>query len=77
MANRTVINHEAIGDMLRSSGMKKTIQKHCDRVAERAGPGYEPSTVVGKNRVHGSVITATNEAIRDNSRNNTLLKALG
>lgn len=77
MAGRTVINHDAIRDMLRSSGMKRTIQKHSERVAGRAGSGYEASTVVGKNRVHGSVITASSEAIRDNSRNNTLLKALG
>lgn len=44
-------------------------------IARRAGDGYEASTWQGDGRVIGSVETATPAAMRDNSRNNTLLRA--
>lgn len=53
------------------------VEAHADDVAAKAGAGYEASAVYGKNRARASVITADFEAILDNARNNTLIRALG
>lgn len=53
------------------------VEGHADDVASKAGSGYESSAVYGQNRARASVITADFEAILDNARNNTLLRALG
>ncbi|MFY9190181.1 MAG: hypothetical protein WAN89_02760 [Lawsonella sp.] len=45
-------------------------------IAEACGPGYVHSPYEGRNRHRCSVITATGEAIRDNAKNNTLLRNL-
>ena len=42
----------------------------------RCGDGYEMTTHVGKNRVNASVHAKTIKARKDNSKNNTLLKAM-
>lgn len=62
---------------LKSPEMEALMGDHARRVAGRAGAGYRPSTWQGDSRVIGSVITDTFGAMRDNSRNNTLLRALG
>lgn len=47
-----------------------------DRIADAAGSGYEASTYEGRNRGRASVITADYDAIRDNAKNQTLLRSL-
>lgn len=42
--------------------------------AEVAGDGYESSAMQGKTRARASVITATRKAMRDNAKNDTLLR---
>lgn len=55
----------------------EVVEQHADEVAAKAGSGYEASAVYGRNRARASVITANFDAILDNARNNTLLRALG
>ena len=47
------------------------------RTCPSLGVGYEKSAHTGKNRVNVSVIATTNEAISENKKNNTVLKAIG
>lgn len=57
-------------------GVIADLGERADAIASAAGPGYEASTFAGKNRGRASVITADYDAIRDNARNQTLLRSL-
>lgn len=66
----------AVVELLRSQEMENAVREVADGVCSRAGSGYEVTTSQGKDRVVANVSTATREAVRDNYRNNTLIKAL-
>ena len=73
---RIELNKEGVRDLLRSPEMGAICRELAEGIAERAGDGYEVSTYTGKTRVNASVRCATEEARRDNLKNNTLLKAV-
>ena len=73
---RFELNEEGVRALLKSSEMKNVCESYANRIAARAGSGYEVDTYTGRNRVNASVSTGTKEAIRDNLKNNTLLKAV-
>ena len=70
------LNSDGVRQLLKSAEMKRVCQTHAQRIANRAGTGYEVDTYTGSNRVNASVSTATADAYRDNLKNNTLLKAV-
>lgn len=72
-----VLNRPGVAELMRSDAMQAVLQDYARNVQGRAGSGYGISTHVGKTRANCSVYAATGEARRDNSQNNTLLKALG
>lgn len=79
MANngfRIELNREGVRELLRSQEMTEICKSHADRIAARAGSGYEVTTHTGRNRVNASVHAASDAAYRDNLKNNTLLKAV-
>jgi hypothetical protein len=77
MANVQVeLNSEGIRELLRSQAMMEECRAHAQAIASRAGGGYTVTTYTGVTRVNASVMTATPEAIKDNLKNNTLLKAV-
>ena len=71
MANkvRIELNSEGVRELLKSPEMAAICRSHADRIAARAGTGYEVTTYTGKNRVNASVHVATKEAYRDNQSN--------
>ena len=71
------LNHEAVGEMLKSSEMQELVKIYADEIAERAGDGYASDTYSAGSRVIASAYTETEEAMEDNLENNTLLKAMG
>lgn len=74
---RIELNSEGVRELLRSPEMMAVCKSHADQIAARAGTGYEVTTYTGKTRVNASVHVVTDEAYRDNLKNNTLLKAVG
>lgn len=78
MANkvRIELNSEGVRELLRSSDIAAVCRQHADQIAGRCGGGYEVTTYTGHNRINASVHAATDEAYRDNLKNNTLLKAV-
>ena len=53
------------------------MQSRAARVAAAAGSGYEAKrTDAPRNRARAAVVTTSYRAIRENARNNTLLRAL-
>lgn len=71
------LNHEAVGELLKSSEMQELVKSYADEIAERAGEGYASDTYNAGSRVIASAYTDTEEAMEDNLENNTLLKAMG
>lgn len=57
-------------------GVIEDLGRRADAVRADAGDGYESSTFEGRNRGRASVITVTADAMRDNARNQSLLRAL-
>lgn len=62
--------------LLKSPEMQALVREHAEAIAGRAGEGYEVVVKTGKNRCYANIITATTEARRDNTENNTLLRAV-
>lgn len=75
--SRVKWNNKAFRELRLLPEILEEVEQRADDVASKAGFGYKASAVYGKNRARASVITATFDAILDNARNNTLLRALG
>lgn len=77
MANLKIeLNSDGVRELLRSPAMAAECRAQAQAIAVRAGGGYSVSTYTGATRVNASVMTETAEAMRDNLKNNTLLKAV-
>lgn len=73
---RIELNSDGVKELLKSPEMASICQQHAQAIANRAGGGYAVTVYTGASRVNASVITETPEAIRENMKNNTLLKAV-
>lgn len=71
------LNRAGVRELLQSGEMAAVVTSLGSNVLSRVGTGYEISTVVGQNRVNCRVSAVTYEAKKENSEQNTLLKALG
>ena len=71
-----VLNRSGVREVLQSPEIAAVVKDYTNQVAGRAGTGYEASFMT-KNRAVGRVTAETRKAKKDNSKNNTLLKALG
>lgn len=69
-------NFKAFEQIRRLPGVKAALKAEVDAIAASAGPGYVSHVDEGKTRSRGSVVTGDAKAIRDNSKNSTLLRAL-
>lgn len=70
------LNYAGVGELLRSEEIAGAVKEVAEQVAARAGDGYATDTYQAGTRVIASVYTETEEAMRDNLENNTLLKAV-
>lgn len=76
MAVRVELNHDGVKELLRSPEMLAICEEHAQKAVQKLGEGYEVTTHTGAGRVNASVVATTREAIRENSTNNTVLKAV-
>lgn len=70
------LNSAGIREMLRSDEMQALLGEKAAAIAGRCGDGYESDVYMTPGRAIASVFTATPEAARDNSKNNTILRNL-
>jgi len=70
------LNRKGVADLMKSSAMQKVLKDHATVVRNRCGDGYEQDVHVGKNRANAMVSATTYQAKKENSRNNTILKAV-
>lgn len=73
---RIKLNRAGVGQLLKSEEMQAVLSEHATAIRQRAGDGYEQDVHVGKTRANAMVKAATHKAMRDNMKNNTLLKAV-
>lgn len=78
MAQRLRIkwNRSGVRSMLRSVDVQAELDRRAQTIAARAGDGYEAGPHPWTTRGRASVITATPKAMRDNARNQTLIRSL-
>lgn len=72
----TTWNRKAAAEILKSPAVLADVRARADRVAAAAGPGFEASSMVGRNRARASVRADTFSARVRNSRQNILIRAL-
>lgn len=76
MSSKFVLNYSGVAELMKSPAMVDLLREKAKSIQDKAGDGYEISSYVGKNRANVSVKTKSRKAIRDNNKNNTLLKAM-
>lgn len=72
-----VLDRAGVREMLKSAELQAECMKYAGEIAGRAGSGYEAQQRNYPERTGAAVKAVTGEAIRDNLKNNTLLKAAG
>lgn len=74
--NKFVLNHDGVGQLLKSPEMVNVLEDHATEIRNSAGVGYGQDTYVGKTRANAMIYAETFKARKDNFENNTLLKAV-
>ncbi|HEP1504164.1 TPA: hypothetical protein ACQOF1_001593 [Streptococcus pyogenes] len=71
------LNKAGVAELMKSSEMQQVLTTKATAIRERCGlSGYAQDIHVGKNRANAMVSAKTIKAKKDNSKNNTLLKAV-
>jgi hypothetical protein len=70
------LNYEGVGKLLKSEFIRNELQRHVNDTLSSLGPGYIGEVYTEKTRCVGEVRASSFEAKKDNSENNSLLKAL-
>lgn len=70
------LNRPGVAQMMKSPEMQALLTETASAIVGRCGPGYGSDIHVGRNRANAMVKAETFEARRDNSKNNTILKAV-
>lgn len=71
------LNNSGIRQLLKSEEMGQMLKQQAEQVRARCGSGYSTDLYQASSRVIAGVFAETAEAAKQNSRENTLLKALG
>lgn len=73
---KLTLNRSGVRKLLRSQEMLEICKDHAYETQHDLGEGYEVSYRTGKNRVNAEVCAVTPDAIQDQLKHNTILKAL-
>lgn len=76
MISKFELNRKGVSELMKSDGMQAVLNDHASAIRNRCGDGYGQDIFVGKNRANAMVRAETLKAKKDNSNNNTLLKAV-
>lgn len=70
------LDPEGVRELLISPEMMDICKEYADNAVSALGAGYEVSTHTGPKRVNAEVAAVTYKARKENSKNNTILKAI-
>lgn len=71
------LNKAGVRELLRSGEMQAECKKYADNALSSLGSGYEVTSMVGKNRANAEVRAESFLARRENSKTNSIAKAVG
>ncbi len=67
-------NLPAFEEIRRLPAVRRDLEQRAEDIADACGDGYVAESGEGKTRSRAAVITATPRAMRDNAKNNTIIK---
>jgi len=70
------LNRSGVAQLMKSAEMQAVLKEKASAIKNRCGDGYEQDVFVGKNRANAMVSAESAKAKSDNSKNNTILKAV-
>lgn len=70
------LNRSGIRDLLQSEQIQSILTEKASEIKNRCGDGYAQDIYIGKNRANAMVYADSFKAKIDNSKNNTILKAI-
>lgn len=70
------LNREGVKQLLKSKEMQAVLQGHASAMRDRCGEGYEDEVLIAPTRAIARVRAKTTKARRNNTKNNTTLKAV-
>lgn len=73
---KVVLNGNGIRELLKSEEVMDICRNHANKALGKLGDGYEVTTMTGVNRVNASICARSRKAKKENSENNTIMKAL-
>jgi hypothetical protein len=77
MANvKFKLNKQGVKELMKSPEMMQIVTEYANNALGRLGEGYEVNTRTGRNRVNAEIRAESYMARKDNSENNSILKAL-
>lgn len=76
MAVRIVLNRKGIRELLRSSEVRRDLERRAEAIASAAGPGHVVDSQIGPNRARASVRTDTIDAMVNEATARTLTRSL-
>ena len=77
MSLKIELNSAGIQALLKSQEIMETLQEQADSIRAQLGDQYQTSQHTGKTRANVSIYTEDPDALRDNAKNNTMLKSMG
>lgn len=76
MTVRVVLKTEGVRELLRSPDMLAVCVGHANKIAARAGEGFEVDSMIGRNRARATVGTATVPAMIRQARDHVLERSI-
>ncbi len=70
------LNEAGVRELLKSPEIQAACMEQAQRMASKAGDGYTADVRAGRNRAVARASAATEAALKDNLKNNTLLKVM-
>lgn len=70
------LNRSGVSRLMKSTEMQQILEEKATSIRNRAGEGYKQDSYSGKTRANAMVYADSYKAKKDNSQNNTLLKAV-
>jgi hypothetical protein len=70
------LNRAGVRDLLKSKEMMDICAEYANNALGRLGDGYSVNTYTGQNRVNAEVLAESFAAKRENSKSNTIIKAV-
>lgn len=74
---KVTLSSKGIREMLKSKEAMQVCKDYAYAAQSKLGSGYEVTYMTGQLRVNAEVAAVSKEAIQENLKNNTILKAVG